>query len=259
MVAFCPPCVFVVFALVCRSICVSRSQKPKPVLKAMTVSGLWQLLKRRGLVHEVCGTEARDLLEGKRIAIDVSCWVVHGEALESTLAARSVSTRCQHFLATSFWRIARYLRVGAFPLAVVEGACPATKRRRRKRYGDFQRNLDHIAKLFRAMGCPVVQAKGEAEECCAKLSKAVVVQAIESPDSDVFPFGATRCVLKAIDNDAACAWHLELVDIEEASSSIGLGPEGWIALAALSGCDFLPTGARGIGAEKALQCVRGVL
>ena len=151
------------------------------------------------------------------------------------------------------------MRVGAFPLAVVEGACPATKRRRRKPDGDFQRNLDLIAKLFRAMGCPVVQAKGEAEECCAKLSKAEVVQAIESPDSDVFPFGATRCVLKAIDNDAACAWHLELVDIEEASSSIGLGPEGWIALAALSGCDFLPTGARGIGAEKALQCVRGVL
>ncbi len=35
--------VCVVFARVCRSICFSRSQKPKPVLKAMTVSGLWQL------------------------------------------------------------------------------------------------------------------------------------------------------------------------------------------------------------------------
>ena len=41
--------------------------------KAMTVVGLWPLLQKRGLVRSAHGAEARELLEGKRIAVDVSC------------------------------------------------------------------------------------------------------------------------------------------------------------------------------------------
>ena len=225
----------------------------------MTVSGLWRLLKRRGLVRDVSGAEARDLLEGKKIAIDVSGWAVQGDALESALASRSVATRCQHFLLSSFWRATRFQRIGAFPLAVVEGRCPTTKRRRRSPDGEFQRNVDLVAKLFAAMGCPVVRATNEVEECCAKLSRAGVVDAIESPDGDVLPFGAAGQLLKAVESDGGGNWSIEVLDIQQASESLGLRQQSWVALAALAGCDFLPSGAKGVGIEKGLQCVRGML
>ena len=81
----------------------------------MMVAGLWVLLKQRGLVRSVCGAEARQLLEGKRIAIDVSYWAVQGTTAENT-----ATTRCQHFLPTSFWRLTRLLRIGCFLVAVIE-------------------------------------------------------------------------------------------------------------------------------------------
>ncbi len=87
----------------------------------MTVAGLWSLLRRRGLVQDLGGAEARDFLEGKRVAIDISAWTVQGSTLEAALG----TTRCRHFLAVSFWRLSRCLRLGCFPLAVLEGIAPA--------------------------------------------------------------------------------------------------------------------------------------
>ena len=220
----------------------------------MTVAGLWPLLKQRGLVRTAAGAEARELLEGKRAAIDVSAWAVQGLTTEASRA-----TRCQHFLATSFWRIARYLRIGCWPLGVLEGKCPSTKRRRRREDGDFQRNLELVAELFGAMGCPTLRAAGEAEGGCAQLSTVAVVDAIESPDSDLFPFGARGCILKSVESSGTCAWHIEYVRAEEVSEALGISQQGWIAVGALSGCDFLPAGARGVGIEKALRCVNGML
>ena len=222
--------------------------------KTMTVAGLWPLLKQRGLVRTAAGAEARELLEGKRVAVDVSAWAVQGLTMEA-----SRTTRSRHFLATSFWRVARYLRVGCLPVAVLEGKCPSTKRRRRLADGDFQRNLELVAELFNAMGCPIFRAAGEAEGCCAQLSRTAAVDAIESPDSDLFPFGARGCILKSVDSNGACAWHIEHVDAEEVSESQGLGQQGWIAVAALAGCDFLPIGAKGVGIEKGLRCINAIL
>ncbi len=154
----------------------------------MTVAGLWSLLRRRGLVQDLGGAEARDFLEGKKVAIDISAWTVQGSTLEAALG----TTRCRHFLAVSFWRLSRCLRVGCFPLAVLEGHCPSAKRRRRQADGDFQRDIELVGELFVAMGCPTVRAPSEAEGGCAQLGQAGVVDAIESPDSDVFPFGAAE-------------------------------------------------------------------
>jgi len=218
----------------------------------MTVAGLWGLLKQRGLVRSACGAEARELLEGKIVAIDVSCWAVQGITVENSVAAR-----CQHFLAMCFWRLIKYLRLGCFPMAVIEGDCPKIKRRRRDRNGEFQQSIKLIGELFSAMGCPIVEAPGEAEECCAKLSRAGLIDAILSPDSDVFPFGAAGLVLKAVVTDSVPC--IEYVNAQDVSAIMGFNQQGWIALATLAGCDFLPMGGQGVGAEKALACVRALL
>ena len=47
--------------------------------------------------------------------------------------------------------------------------------------------------------------------------------------------------------------------MHQVSTALGVGQKGWIAIAALSGCDFLPRGAGGVGIEKAMQCVRAML
>lgn len=85
-----------------RSVQVLRGKIPRRHV-AMTIAGLWPFLRQRGFVREVHGAEARELLQGKRIAIDVAFWAVQGDVAES------VTKRCQHFLLTTFWRVCRYL------------------------------------------------------------------------------------------------------------------------------------------------------
>ena len=47
----------------------------------MPAHGLWELLRSRGLLREVSDAEElRELLEGKSVAVDLSIWVVEGEA-----------------------------------------------------------------------------------------------------------------------------------------------------------------------------------
>ena len=220
----------------------------------MTIAGLWPMLRQRGFIRDVHGAEARALLRGKRIAIDVAFWAVQGEMMEST------TKRCQHCLLTSFWRLCRYLRVGAFPLAVIDSPSgPNSKRRRRRPDGEFQRSVRLIKELFYALGCPAIQASGEAEECCAKLTRHGFADAIESGDGDIFAFGATGLLLKSVGGNGSGAWALEVVDTEQVSTALGVDQQGWIAIAAFTGCDFLPYGVKGIGLERAVQCTRAMI
>ena len=220
----------------------------------MTIVGLWHMLRQRGFIRDVHGTEARNLLRGKRIAVDVAFWVVQGDVIECA------TKRYQHFLLTSFWRVCRYLRAGALPLAVLDNPSgPVSKRRRRCPHGQFQNSVRAIKELFTSMGCPTLQATGEAEEYCAKLTSIGAADAIESGDGDVFAFGATGILLKSVGGDGSGAWSLEVVDIEQVSTALGLGKQGWIATAAFSGCDFLPPGVNGIGIERAVQCARAMV
>ena len=86
-----------------------------------------------------------------------------------------------------------------------------------------------------------------------------VTDVIESGDGDVFAFGASGILLKSVGGDGNGAWSLEVVDIDRVSKSIGFGQQGWIAIATLSGCDFFPSGMKGIGLEKAIQCVSAMV
>ena len=220
----------------------------------MTITGLWPFLRQHGFVREVHGAEARDLLQGKRIAIDVAFWAVQGDVVECT------TTRCQHFLLTSFWRVCRYLRVGALPFAVLDSPSGASwKRRQRCPDGQFLHDIHMIKDLFSALGCPTLQAGGEAEACCSNMTTMGMADAIDSGDGDVFAFGATGLLLKSVGGDGRGAWSLEVVSMDQVSAALGVSQQGWIAAAALSGCDFLPRGAGGIGIAKGLQCARAML
>ena len=54
----------------------SCAEKYRRRYVAMTIAGLWPFLLQRGFVREVHGAETRELLQGKRIAIDVAFWAV---------------------------------------------------------------------------------------------------------------------------------------------------------------------------------------
>ena len=72
---------------------------------------------------------ARESIQGQKIAVDISTWVVQGETAQVA--------RLDQYMLVSFWRAVRYLRAGALLLAVVEGECPARKRRRRQSDSTF--------------------------------------------------------------------------------------------------------------------------
>ena len=100
----------------------------------------------------------------------------------------------------------------------------------------------------------MLQAQGKAEGLCAQLSKQGAVDLVCSADSDVFPFGAANLVLKTA--KANGVWqYVRVCRVQEA---FGFNQQGFIALALLGGCDFT-RGANGVGAERALRCVRGLL
>ena len=100
----------------------------------------------------------------------------------------------------------------------------------------------------------MLKARGEAEGLCAQVSKEGAVDLVCSSDSDVLPFGAEGLVLKTA--KASGAW--QYVHVRKVQEAFGFGQQGFIALALLAGCDFT-RGANGVGAEKALQCVCGLL
>ena len=212
-------------------------------------------MRSRGLLQEAKnGEDLRRLLEGKAVAVDLSIWVVEGQERSLQIEARGGRIWHNYYLLMCFFRAVQFLRYGCLPLGVVEGACPASKERCREPGGSHDKRNEQVALLFKALGCPVLQALGEAEGLCAQLCKQGVVDHVCSTDSDVFPFGADGVVLKTA--KASGAW--QYVHVCKVQEAFGFGQQGFIALALLAGCDFT-RGFDGVGAEKALQCVRGLL
>ena len=55
----------------------------------MPVHGLWDALRKRGLLEEAKnGEELRRLLQGKTVAVDLSIWVIEGQARSLQIEAR---------------------------------------------------------------------------------------------------------------------------------------------------------------------------
>ncbi|CAH1412069.1 unnamed protein product [Lactuca virosa] len=192
----------------------------------MGVGGnFWDILK------PYARTEGFDFLRNKRVAIDLSYWIVQHET------AIKVHTRNPHLRLTFFRTINLFSKFGAFPVFVADGTPSPLKSHARimrffqasgidpaslpisngssvERNKKFSKCVEECVELLELFGIPVLKASGEAEGLCAQLNREGRVDACITSDSDAFLFGA-KCVIKHINPNSQepFEWY-EMSDIE---------------------------------------------
>ncbi|KAK4371960.1 hypothetical protein RND71_007344 [Anisodus tanguticus] len=232
----------------------------------MGVGGnFWDLLK------PYARAEGFDFLRNKRVAVDLSYWIVQQET------ALKGNIRNPHIRLTFFRTINLFSKFGAFPVFVTDGTASPLKSQARiarffrasgidlssfpvaekgitiERNKAFQKCEKECVELLGLLGVPVLNAKGEAEALCAQLNREGLVDACITSDSDAFLFGA-NCVIKNMQpnsNEPFECYHMS--DIE---SGLGLRRNQLIAISLLVGNDHNLTGVPGIGLETALRFVK---
>ncbi|KAF5733000.1 flap endonuclease GEN-like 1-like isoform X2 [Tripterygium wilfordii] len=227
--------------------------------------GFWDLLK------PYARPEGPDFLRNKRVAVDLSYWIVqHETAIKNYI-------RNPHLRLTFFRTINLFSKFGAFPIFVLDGTPSPLKSQARvarffqfsgidmsssvatkegfsvQRNRAFQKFVHQCVELLELFGMPVLKAKGEAEALCAQLNSEGHVDACITADSDAFLFGAT-CVIKCIrpySKEAFECYHISDIKI-----GLGLKREHLIAISLLVGNDHDLNGVQGIGVETALLFVQ---
>jgi flap endonuclease GEN len=227
--------------------------------------GFWDLLK------PIAQFEDLDYLRGKRVAIDLSVWIVQQET------ALKGNARKPHLRVTLFRVINLVSKLGVFPVFVVDGDPPALKSPARmvrfnrmtgvdflssqkaecinlERNPVFNRSVEECVELLELMGMPVLRAKGEAEALCAQINREGWVDACITVDSDAFLHGA-KCIIKCLQADCKEP-IIECYRASDIDTSLGLKRKHLIALALLVGCDYNARGVPGIGLNTAVSIVR---
>ncbi|GLT65235.1 hypothetical protein SLA2020_376780 [Shorea laevis] len=176
----------------------------------MGVEGkFWELLK------PYSRHEGFDYLRDKRVAVDLSFWIVQHET------AIKAYYRNPHLRLTFFRTTNLFSKFGAFPVFVVDGTPSPLKSQARimrffyssgidsscfllpqkdvsvERNREFTKCVHDCVELLGLFGMPVLKANGEAEALCAQLNRDGHVDACITADSDTFLFGA-KCVIKCI-------------------------------------------------------------
>ncbi|XP_030466372.2 flap endonuclease GEN-like 1 isoform X1 [Syzygium oleosum] len=234
----------------------------------MGVGGhFWDLLKPYAR-HEGFG-----YLRDKRVAVDLSFWIVqHETAIKKRSFARN-----PHLRLTFFRTINLFSKFGAFPVFVVDGTPSPLKSQARirrffqasgldlsslpvpedgvlvERNQAFRKCVKECVELLELLGMPVLEAKGEAEALCAQLNYEGHVDACITADSDAFLFGA-NCVIKCIHPNSREPF--ECYHISDIEDGLGLKRNRLIAIALLVGNDHDLQGVQGIGVDKALRFVK---
>ena len=187
---------------------------------------------------------AADAIKGSKLAIDLSQWIVQGETARAekqpgkhkiylkAIVHRTVamcSTRLGRaqpvFVADpSATRLRAHLRVNQLNPSV-----------QTKRGKHFVAKCMKSLKLVELMGCPALVAKGEAEQLCAQLNRAGLVDACVSQDGDCLCFGAKRVFKVFSPCQQADGWPMEYVDSDDVQKRLGLGREQLIAAMLLLG------------------------
>ncbi|XWS77115.1 hypothetical protein CRYUN_Cryun01aG0234500 [Craigia yunnanensis] len=232
----------------------------------MGVGGkFWELLKPYARL------EGFDFLRDKKVAIDLSFWIVQHET-----AVKNQATNPH--LRLSFFRIINlFSKFGAFPVFVLDGTpsllkCQARMARffrfsgidtstlnvakkgvSRARNSAFSKCVNECVELLELLGMPVLKANGEAEALCAQLNKDGHVDACITADSDAFLFGAT-CVIKCLRPNSREPF--ECYNMSDIEAGLGLKRKHLIAISLLVGNDHDLNGVQGIGLDKALRFVR---
>ncbi|CAI8613083.1 unnamed protein product [Vicia faba] len=231
----------------------------------MGVGGnFWDLLK------PYARNEGFDFLRNKRVAVDLSIWIVqHNNAVKTHV-------KKPHLRLTFFRTINLFSKFGAFPVFVVDGIPSPLKSKARsarffrssgiestslpvsegvsaERNSSFSRCVQECVELAELLGIPVLKAKGEAEALCAQLNSEGYVDACITSDSDAFLFGA-KCVIKSFSPNSKEAF--ECYNVSEIEAGLGLKRKHLIAIALLVGNDHDMSGVQGIGLDSALRFVQ---
>ncbi|GJN34398.1 hypothetical protein PR202_gb23054 [Eleusine coracana subsp. coracana] len=243
----------------------------------MGVGGsFWDLLKPYAR-HEDAG-----YLRGRRVAVDLSFWVVsHSTAIR----ARSPQARRPHLRTTFFRTLSLFAKMGALPVFVVDGepsplksqaraarffrgsgldlsALPSTEAEPESsaaaapvkgRNAAFTRSVAECVEMLEYLGMPILRATGEAEALCAQLNNEGHVDACITADSDAFLFGA-KTVIKVLRSN--CKEPFECYHIADIESGLGLKRKQMVAMALLIGSDHDLHGVPGFGVETALRFVQ---
>ncbi|CDW80730.1 flap endonuclease 1-like [Stylonychia lemnae] len=105
-------------------------------------------------------------------------------------------------------------------------------------------------KLLRLMGCPVVEAPGEAEAQCAVIVKNGQAFATASEDMDALTFG-TKVLLRGFNSKKEPIIQIELDEVLE---GFNMNQDQFIDLCILCGCDYT-TNITGVGPVKAYKYI----
>ncbi|KAK4747399.1 hypothetical protein SAY87_013985 [Trapa incisa] len=230
----------------------------------MGVGGnFWDLLK------PFARHEGFQFLRGKRVAVDLSYWIVQNET-----AMKASHARKPHLRLTFFRTINLFSKFGALPLFVVDGTPSSLKSRARitrflqasginpssfpiaesgvsvERNKAFNKCVKECLELLELLGIPVMHAKGEAEALCAQLNRGGYVEACITADSDAFLYGA-KCVIKCIHPNSKVP--MECYYISDIEAGLGLRRNHLIAIALLVGNDHDLNGIQGVGLETAVR------
>ncbi|EOA36590.1 hypothetical protein CARUB_v10011785mg [Capsella rubella] len=232
----------------------------------MGVGGkFWDLLRPYGR------QQGFDFLTNKRVAVDLSFWIVQHETALKGFVLKP------HIRLTFFRTINLFSKFGAYPVFVVDGTPSPLKSQTRisrffrssgidtpnlpaiKEGVSVERNklfsewVAECVELLQLLGIPVLKAKGEAEALCAQLNSEGYVDACITSDSDAFLFGA-KCVIKGIKPNSREPF--ECYHMSDIEAGLGLRRKHLIAISLLVGNDYDSGGVLGIGVDKALRIVR---
>ncbi|KZC08906.1 PREDICTED: flap endonuclease GEN-like [Dufourea novaeangliae] len=227
----------------------------------MGVKDLWNI------VSPLCDRQPMFELQGKTVAIDLSCWVVDSQ----TVVDNAVQPKM--YLRNLYFRTAFLLLQGIWPVFVLEGKAPTIKyntiaKRNDVRNGfqqrtshkgtrsQFNRILKECKEMLIFMGLACVQGHGEAEAMCAYLNEDGLVDGCISQDSDCFLYGAKvvyrNFCTSAQGNRGGSGGAVDKYTLEKIERLLNLGRNKMIALALLCGCDY-NDGLNGVGKEAAMK------
>lgn len=216
--------------------------------------GLWAALHRR----VAQGVDLLRELEGKKIAVDVSIWVVEADVLRAKVPWLTPETAA---LRLCFQRLVLWLRYGLTPVIVLEGSAGSRGMRAGRRAAglgtSFAKTLRDIQNLCEALGVPCVCAPGEGEAWCVRLAQLGLVDAIATNDCDVFVWGAQCPVLKDLRIELPISSsRAEIVD--NMAARLFLTREALVLIAALMGNEYDGDGGCGVARVGLQTAVHGI-
>ncbi|KAH7160690.1 hypothetical protein EDB81DRAFT_782773 [Dactylonectria macrodidyma] len=185
-----------------------------------------------------------------RLAVDIAIWQFQ------TQAARGGTNPA---IRTLFYRLNRLLGTPIEPIFVFDGPNkPVFKRNKRSGRGDGVATAQ-AKRLIRLFGFTVHDAPGEAEAECALLQQHGIVDAVLSEDVDTIMFGCTRTLRNwsAEGKGGKTPTHVSQYDVESMNiKELGLGREGMVLVALMSGGDYMPEGIPRCGVKVACEAAK---